>query len=99
MDNSYEILLSQSSKRSKQMTRNEAKALWISSFAAFAKLNRNIAKAQFADMQRKGSQFSDFETLLSRLRSKAQKANKAAIAATTDVSIITEAEAEWRKAA
>jgi hypothetical protein len=50
-------------------------------------------------MQRRGAQFSDFEALLGRLRSKAQEANKAAIAATTDVSIITEAEAEWRRAA
>lgn len=81
------------------MTRNEAKALWISSFAAFAKLNRNIGKAQFADMQNNGARFEDFEALLGRLRSKAQEINKAAIAATTDVSIITEAEAEWRKAA
>jgi hypothetical protein len=81
------------------MTRNEAKALWISSFAAFAKLNRNIAKAQFADMQRRGAQFSDFEALLGRLRAKAEEANKDAIAASTDVSIITEAEADWRKAA
>jgi hypothetical protein len=81
------------------MTRNEAKALWISSFAAFAKLNRNIAKAQFAEAQRRGVQFSDFEAMLGRLRAQAQEINKAAIAATTDVSIITEAEAEWRKAA
>jgi hypothetical protein len=81
------------------MTRNEAKALWISSFAAFDKLHRNVAKAQFADMQRKGAQFSDFEALLGRLRSKAQEINKAAIAATTDVSVIIEAEAEWRAAA
>ena len=81
------------------MTRTEAKNLWISSFAAFDKLHRNIAKAQFADMQRNGARFEDFEALLGRLRSKALEINKAAIAATADVSIILEAEAEWRKAA
>jgi hypothetical protein len=81
------------------MTRNEAKALWISSFAAFAKYHRNVAKAQFADAQRKGAQFSDFSDLLGRLHTKAVEINKTAMAATSDVSIIIEAEAEWRAAA
>lgn len=81
------------------MTRAEAKALWISSFVAFDKLNRNLAKAQFADAQGRGDQFSDFAPLLGRLRSKAEEINKAAIAATTDASIIAEAASEWRGAA
>lgn len=78
---------------------NEAKALWIASFKAFDKYNRNVAKAQFADAQRNGSQFSDFADLLDRLRVKATEANQAAIAATTDVAVIAAAASEWKQAA
>lgn len=80
------------------MTKQQAKALWIANFQAFDKLNRNIGKAQFADMQRNGARFDDFADLLGRLRNKAKTARAAAMAATTDIAIITEAMNEWKAA-
>jgi hypothetical protein len=81
------------------MTRNEAKTLWIANFKAFDKLNRNIAKAQFADMQNNGARFDDFTGLLRMLRSQAEKARAAAMAASTEAALIIEASAEWKEAA
>ena len=77
----------------------DAKNLWIANFKAFDKYNRNVAKAQFADAQRSGAQFSDFSEMLDRLRLKATEAREAAMAATTDAAIIAEAAAEWKRAA
>jgi hypothetical protein len=80
------------------MTRTQIKALWIASFKAFDKLHLNIAKAQFADAQRNGAQFSDFADLLDRLRAKAVEANQAAVVASNDPRLIAEAHIEWRGA-
>lgn len=81
------------------MINADAKNLWIANFKAFDKYNRNVAKAQFADAQRNGAQFSDFSEMLGRLHLKATEARAAAMAASTDAEIIASAAAEWNRAA